>query len=117
MLPAEEEPHEIRRADRLDLGAQPVQRVAMDAREQRPSHHSSALSPGVKRPRSTTPSASSSSSAASASAGEMPSESASAAAVTGPVSVSRPRRISAIASPRVQDFASRDAGGCSDGGD
>ena len=36
MLPAEQEAHEIRRTDRLDLGAQPVQRVAMDAGEQRP---------------------------------------------------------------------------------
>ena len=36
MLPAEEEAHEIRRADRLDLGAQPVQRVAMNAGEERP---------------------------------------------------------------------------------
>ena len=36
VLPAEEEAHEVRRADRLDLGAEPVQRVAMDAREQRP---------------------------------------------------------------------------------
>ena len=35
VLPLEEEPHEVGRADRLDLGAQPVERVAVDAREER----------------------------------------------------------------------------------
>ena len=34
VLPREQEPHEVGGADRLDLRAQPVQRVAMDAREQ-----------------------------------------------------------------------------------
>ena len=34
VLPGEQEAHEIGRADRLDLGAQPVERVAMDARQQ-----------------------------------------------------------------------------------
>ena len=36
VLPGEEEAHEVGGADRLDLGAQPVQRVAMDSREQPP---------------------------------------------------------------------------------
>ena len=35
VLPREQEAHEVGRADRLDLRAQAVQRVAMDAREQR----------------------------------------------------------------------------------
>ena len=35
MLPTEKETHEVRRCDRLDLGAQPGQRVAMNTREQR----------------------------------------------------------------------------------
>ena len=34
VLPGEEEAHEVGGGDRLDLGAQAVQRVAMDAREQ-----------------------------------------------------------------------------------
>ena len=34
MLPMQQEAHEVGRGDRLDLGAQPVQRVAMNAREQ-----------------------------------------------------------------------------------
>ena len=33
-LPPQQEPHEVRRRDRLDLLAQPVERVAMDAGEQ-----------------------------------------------------------------------------------
>ena len=33
---SEQETHEVRDGDRLDLGAQPVERVAMDARQQRP---------------------------------------------------------------------------------
>ena len=64
VLPGEQKPHEIGRADRLDLGAQPVERVAMNAREQ------PAIAPfelrradAVKTPRSTTPSPSSVSSA------------------------------------------------------
>jgi len=36
VLPREQEPHEIRRADRLDFRAQPVERVAMDAGQQPP---------------------------------------------------------------------------------
>jgi hypothetical protein len=36
VLPLEKEAHEVGRAHRLDLGAQPVHRVAMNAREQRP---------------------------------------------------------------------------------
>jgi hypothetical protein len=36
VLPVEQEAHEVRRRDRLDLRAQAVQRVAMDAREQAP---------------------------------------------------------------------------------
>jgi hypothetical protein len=36
VLPAEKEAHEIGRTDRLDVRAQPVQRVAMNAGEQRP---------------------------------------------------------------------------------
>ena len=36
VLPREQEPHEVGRADRLDFRAQPVQRVAMDARQQPP---------------------------------------------------------------------------------
>src|SRR5207302_8165273 len=36
VLPVKEEAQEIGSADRLDLGAQPVERVAMDAREQPP---------------------------------------------------------------------------------
>ena len=35
VLPLEQEPHEVGRTHRLDLRAQPVERVAMDAREQR----------------------------------------------------------------------------------
>ncbi len=35
VLPFEEEAHEIRRRDRFNFGAEPVDRVAMDAREQR----------------------------------------------------------------------------------
>src|SRR2546426_10917069 len=34
MLPMQQEAHEVGRGDRLDLGAQAVQRVAMNAREQ-----------------------------------------------------------------------------------
>src|SRR2546430_17713431 len=33
-LPPQQEPHEVRRRDRLDLLAQPVERVAVDAGEQ-----------------------------------------------------------------------------------
>ena len=36
VLPREQEAHELGRADRRDLGAQPVQRVAMNAREEPP---------------------------------------------------------------------------------
>ena len=72
VMPREQEPHEVRRRDRLDLRAQPIERVAMDAGQQR------AVAPfepprrcrgrdGVNRPRNTTPSASSASSPASAS--------------------------------------------------
>ena len=35
VLPREEEPHEVGGADRLDLRPEPVQRVAVNAREQR----------------------------------------------------------------------------------
>ena len=35
VMPCEQEAHEVGRVDRLDLGAQPVQRVAVDARQQR----------------------------------------------------------------------------------
>ncbi len=35
VMPREQEAHEVGRVDRLDLGAQPVQRVAVDARQQR----------------------------------------------------------------------------------
>ena len=35
VLPLEQEAHEVGRADRLDLGAQPVDGVAVDARQQR----------------------------------------------------------------------------------
>ena len=36
VLPMQQEAHELRRIHRLDLRAQPVQRVAMNAREQSP---------------------------------------------------------------------------------
>ena len=35
-LPHEEKSHEVRRAHRLNLRAKPIQRVTMDARQQRP---------------------------------------------------------------------------------
>ncbi len=74
VVPREQEAHEVGRINRLDLGAQPVQRVAVDARQQRaiaPLHlgqagrvgrlgHGSGFS---KSPRSTAPSDSSASSA------------------------------------------------------
>jgi len=34
VLPVQEETHEIGGADRLDLGAQPVERVAVNARQE-----------------------------------------------------------------------------------
>ena len=36
VLPAEQEPHQIRRGDWLDLAAQPPEREPVDARKQRP---------------------------------------------------------------------------------
>jgi hypothetical protein len=36
VLPREQESHEIRRADRLDLRPQPIERVAMNPRQQTP---------------------------------------------------------------------------------
>ena len=36
VLPVEQEAHEVARLDRLDLAAQPLERVAMDARQQVP---------------------------------------------------------------------------------
>ena len=36
VLPCEQESHEIRRADRLDLRTEPIERVAMNPRQQTP---------------------------------------------------------------------------------
>ena len=47
VLPREQEPHEVRRADRLDFRPQPVQRVAMNARQQPPV---APLNPPRQRP-------------------------------------------------------------------
>ena len=83
VLPAEQEAQEVARGDRLDLGAQPLDRVAMDARQQ------AALAPfvlgraGVKRPRMAKPSASSVA-RPPRSRCSRPSGAASAAVVTGP---------------------------------
>ena len=88
VLPVQQETHEIRRGHRLDLRAQAVQSVAMDARKQRRSHHSSGASApvtGEKYPRSTRPSASSASKAPSInSLPDRLRSSASCCAVTGP---------------------------------
>jgi hypothetical protein len=69
VLPLEQEAHEVGRRHRLDLGAQPRQRVAVDARQQRAVAPLGVAARGdVKRPRSTTPSDSSASSASSTAA-------------------------------------------------
>ena len=61
VLPAQQEAHVVLRRDRVDLAAQPVEGVAVDAREQ-PAVAALLVvrrEPGVKRPRSTKPPASS----------------------------------------------------------
>ena len=117
MLPAEEEAHEIGGADRLDLGAQPVQRVAVDACEQRavapferrltrreasPQHDAVGLEQQEGRVRIRRRDAER---IGQRRRGDGPGQRQPASAA-----------ISAMASPRVQAFASRDAGGWSGGG-
>ena len=118
VLPREQEPHEVGGADRLDLRAQAIERVAVDARQQPPiapferrgsadrvrsdrgkraaQHDALALraraAPRRRRLR------------------RSPASAASAAAVVGPTMARRPRSSSTIASSRVHARAARDGG-------
>ena len=101
VLPAEEEPHEVLRADGLDLLAQALDRIAMDAREQR------AVAPFLRRPDGVNAPAHRDALRGERrqrgvdSAPGTPSEAAIASLVTGPNPSSRERTISASAASRV----------------
>src|SRR5439155_17229972 len=49
-LPAQQEAHEVARADRLDLAAQPALGVGVNAREQMPRAHLGLAARGIERP-------------------------------------------------------------------
>ena len=99
-----------RGGDRLDLGAQPLDRVAVDARQQPPLAPFLALAPGVNRPRIAKPSVSSAASAAAISPARARAARRARPGVTGPRPSSRPRRISTSASSRDQSARRRSAG-------